>query len=54
MSQNQTLTDCLAKTGQDQHLKLRTQSHILSLKVFFFDKKNSKPLRQIFSMAETL
>ena len=28
----------MAKTGRDQHLKLRTQSHIL-----FFDKKHSKP-----------
>ena len=35
MSQNYTSTDFLAKTGQDQHLKLRTKGHILSLKVFF-------------------
>ena len=31
MSQNYTLIGCLAKTCQDQHLKLRTQSHILFL-----------------------
>ena len=45
MSQNQTLIGCLAKTGQEQHLKLSLQSHILFLKVFF-DKKHSKPLPQ--------
>ena len=31
----------MAETGQDQHLKLRSQSHIF-LKVFF-DKKHGKP-----------
>ena len=42
MSQNYILIGCLAKTGQDQHLKFSPQSYILILKVFF-DKKHSKP-----------
>ena len=33
------LIGCLAKIGQDQHLKLSPQSHILFLEVFF-DKKH--------------
>ena len=37
-----TLIRCLAKTGQDQHLKLSPQCHILFYKVIF-DKKHSKP-----------
>ena len=36
----------LANTVQDQQWKLSPQSHILFLKVFF-DKKHSKPHRQI-------
>ena len=36
-----TLITCLAKTGQDQHLKLSPQCHILFYKVFF-DKKYGK------------
>ena len=34
MSQNETLTGCLAKTGQDQHLKSSPQSHNLFLSLF--------------------
>ena len=33
---------CLTKTGQDQHLKLTPQIHILFYKIFF-DKTRSKP-----------
>ena len=40
-----TLFGCLAKTGDDHYLKLSSQYHILSYKVFF-DKKHT--LRQIF------
>ena len=41
MSQNETLTGCLAKTGQDQHLKSSPQSHNLFLSLFL--TRNSKP-----------
>ena len=34
MSQNEILIGCLAKTGQDQYLKLSPQSYILFSKVF--------------------
>ena len=46
MSQNQTLIDCLAKTGQDQLLSLIPQSHSLFCEGFF-DKEHCKPLMQI-------
>ena len=35
MPQHETLIDCLAKTGEDQHLKLILQGHILLLKPFW-------------------
>ena len=38
-----TLIDFLAETDQDQHLKLKPQSHILFWKVFF-DKNTVSPL----------
>ena len=44
MSQNCIVIGCLSKIGQDQHLKLSPQSHILYLEVVF-DKKHSKPLQ---------
>ena len=36
MSQNYTLIGCLANTGQDQHLKLSPQRHVLQ--VFFLTR----------------
>ena len=43
----------MAKTGQDQNLKLSLQTDILFLKVFF-DKKHSEPPGRQISMAGTL
>lgn len=37
-----TLVGCWSKTGQNRHLKLSPQRHILFYK-FIFDKKESKP-----------
>ena len=39
MWQNQAFIGCLAKIGQDQHLKLSSQGHILFYKVLF-DKEH--------------
>ena len=33
----------MAKTGQDQHLKMSSQSHILFLKVFFWQETSNPP-----------
>ena len=49
---------CLAKTGQDQHLKLSPQSHILFYKVFL-DKEHSEPpgkylWKELFKSPQTL
>ena len=33
----------MAKTGQDQHLKMSSQSHILFLKVFFWQETSKPP-----------
>ena len=52
MSQNQALTDCLAKTGRDQHLN--SKPYFIFESIYFFDKKHSKLPRQIFNMVETL
>ena len=55
----QMLISCLAKTGQDQYLKLNLYLHLYLLYLYiyfgslFFDKKHCKPPRQI-SMARTL
>ena len=43
----------LAKTGQDQQLKLSAQRHILFYKVFL-DKEHSKPLPKQMSLVGTL
>ena len=49
MSQNCTLIGCLAKTGQDQQLKLRPQSHILFSEVIWhFWQETVSPSREIF------